>query len=134
MHSNDAYDRLVRDRDELATALRESREDAAAHLANVERLSAKAARTEHAEQQVADRDNENVTLAKELETALGVIAASSEAITALRRVVGEHIATGLRHPATPVRMQADVLRSDLAEAGFSVDGDVMVLGALDDLR
>lgn len=90
------------------------------------------ARAARAEQQVADRDVENITLAKEMETAVEALSLASDTIVTLRRVVAEHIAEGLDHASTSALQRARILQSEMDLAGCPVDQDVKVLRAAGD--
>lgn len=89
-------------------------------------------RAARAEQQLADRDVENVTLAKEMETAIAALSLASDSILTMRRVVAEHLAEDLSDPAASFR--AGVLLSELDLAGCPLDKDVQVLRAAGDAR
>lgn len=100
MSTRQDIERLRKEVEDLTSALKESRADAAAHLRNIERLSPKATRTVEAEaalarthrdrddafrqitileRQVANRDAENAKLAGELAAALAVIESAQAA-------------------------------------------------------
>lgn len=122
-------ERLREENAALREELKESREDAAAHLRNLETLSGKASRTDRAEQQVADRDNENVTLAKKLEAALGALGTMPGELRTLWQVVNDFLVEA-RTGSTAGILLGRRLESELADAGLTVGAEVDIRAQL----
>lgn len=153
MSARKQIDELNAKVEKLRVALAKEQKDSATHLRVIERLTIKAVRTDEAEASLskahADRhaawlrvgelarqlDNVNgevVTLANNLDASVAALSDMPDTIITMRRVIAEHIAIGLGHASTSVRMRAEVLRSEMDLAGCTVDNEVKVLRALGD--